>query len=391
MRKAFKQYTRIHKATMVSMHSSNFEVKMTTEHPEDNGDPVIRVLEKAAANEGSWIKTMEVFLDRDGYGTSFAPTKAYYLCSQNDVKFRHEGERGVCPRFLCLKDLAKYSETIIVYCSSSGSGKTAELVGSSATRGCDLAIVLTVESDPTQSEYNEFESTACANWSRVESKNTTGSFAKELTSSSSQDECVDDSGKHEMQIQRLINKKALGEVILKKLTNLLEQQSEYLIQMIEAANKVDRPLKLVLAIDEASSCPRIIQGILQFCEFVKDLVWEVITDGLYQGEPSLCPNFKLEVEISIAGTGVSLSTIGSLPDNFIVVPPYHGLYFDCNEVQSQKGSNFCIRSLEVGATRNLWFRDVPEKPSSPCKADAEWPNGIYCSCRVTNSCQDQKP
>jgi hypothetical protein len=291
---------------------------------------------------------------------------------------------------LCLNDLTAISQKIAVYYSSSGSGKTAELVGSSVTRGCDLAIVLTVENDPTQREYNEFESTARANWSSEETKNVTGSFAKELTSPTSQDESLDDSGKHEMQIQHLINKQASGEAIQRKMTNLFKQQSQYLTQMLKAASKADRPLKLVLAIDEASSCPCLIRGILRFHQFVKDLVLEAITDGLYQGEPSLCPIFKLEVEISIAGTGVSSSTIGSLPDNFVVVTPYHELLFDCNEAQTRKGSNFSMCSLGVQATKNLWFRDAPEKFPSPCKADAEWPNGIYCSRRATNSCQDQK-
>lgn len=62
------------------------------------------------------------------------------------------------PPRLYLKDLSgdEFNQKILVYYSSSGSGKTAELVGSSASRGAHFSFVLSVK-DLKKEIYSQFE------------------------------------------------------------------------------------------------------------------------------------------------------------------------------------------------------------------------------------------
>merc|ERR1711959_615072 len=75
--------------------------------------------------------------------------QSYFIASDDSVKFRHGGKKNSRPSILYLNNVSDefLDNQILVYGSSSGSGKTAELVGSSVSRNAHLAIFLSVE-DP---------------------------------------------------------------------------------------------------------------------------------------------------------------------------------------------------------------------------------------------------
>ena len=281
---------------------------MDPHQQQQNQDPILQALERAAGDDSSKIQSTKVVLEKKGGATEY--TKAYYICHGSTIKFRHEGVEDKRPPVLCLRDLSDKSGKVLVYYSSSGSGKTAELVGSSASRGSHLAIVMAVE-DPDEEQYNHMEDFADYNPVPTD----------ELTSPSSQEigmkKPARDAAMHDRKIDRLVADLAIGE----KLKTLIAEKQQQLLPVVQAAVDSKQPLKLVLAIDEASACPRVIRGILRNPQYLKTVVEDAFTD--VTSSKTFPSAFPFDLEISIAGTGVASSTIGSLPDNFTILKPYH--------------------------------------------------------------------
>lgn len=250
--------------------------------------PIFAALEIAAAtndptanDEEPTLQSMPVELLLKERRGSIA-TKAYYLSVSDDVNFRHAGISGQSPPCLYLNDLTSYGDNALVYYSSSGSGKTSELVGSSATRGAHLAIVMAAHEQDYQHMDHNFD--------------------------------------HNIE-------EAASLVITSTLTELLSTRSARtsLLPVVQAALSAEKALKLVLSIDEASSCPKVIHGITRSPELVKSCVLQALDQGL--NSDLRIQDLKLEVSVSIGGTGIASSTIGStigsLPANFTVLTPSH--------------------------------------------------------------------
>ncbi|KAL3912012.1 MAG: hypothetical protein SGILL_007053, partial [Bacillariaceae sp.] len=277
-------------------------INMATTNKKNEGDDAVRALVRAAAESrsNSSVQSIEVCLC-DEIGEITEKTEAYYLCFSKTVRCRHEGKQDKSPPFLCLEDMSDIDE-ILVYYSSSGSGKTADLVGSSASRGSHLAIVLSVE-DPTDAEYAALKQKAEREFSWERSHVTADVLAADAQ-------------------------------IFPLLKQLLRYENDLIRKMVQAASNSEQPLKLVLAIDEGSSCPRVIRGILNAPEYIRDCVTKAI-DTVFQDDPHndsggvSNSNFSLDLKVSIGGTGVSVSStaIGSLPDNFAIGRPFHDEFY----------------------------------------------------------------
>lgn len=278
---------------------------------------ILQALELAAVDNNSQIQSMKVVLDK-GNNADTEVTKAYFL-SNEAIKFRHEGEIDSIPPELYLADVTNHGHTILVYYSASGSGKTSELVGSSASRGAHLAIVATVD-DPTDKQYDQFESDAVRNVPR-NGMGSVGVMTTEMTSPCSQESGLGADSIYEKNLDRFVNKAAADQAILPGLVSLIESAKTHLLSVVQAAEDSKQPLKLVLAIDEASSCPRVIRGVLRFPEHIKS----VVEDAIFRGLDHSC---TVDLKISIAGTGVASSTIGSLPGNFLTTGPYHEDHYE---------------------------------------------------------------
>ena len=189
---------------------------------------------------------------------------AYYIASKN-INFRHEGVDKKKPSEVVLRDLThgSYADRVLVYYSSSGSGKTCELAGSSVTRDCHLTLMLTIADEDDEEKNLNFE-----------------------------------------------------------ITQILKKAKPSLQPIVQAAVENRQELKLVLAIDEASSCPRTVRAILRNGEYLKSVVLQCLDEtGCCDDTPELMWSLK----VSIAGTGVASSVVGSITQNFKVVPPYHDI------------------------------------------------------------------
>ncbi|KAL3921834.1 MAG: hypothetical protein SGILL_002537, partial [Bacillariaceae sp.] len=158
---------------------------------------------------------------------------------------------------------------------------------------------------------------------------------------------------------RQVEKLAMEMQILKELEPLMKKEKKHLLQIVHAAVAAKQPLKLVLAIDEASSCPRVIRGILRNPDHVKCVVMKKAIDcALFDdsGHPSVCHELKLNVDISICGTGVASSTIGSLPDNFAILTPYHEKNYGSVIAESLKRNS--IESAVPWSAETKQFNDM---------------------------------
>ncbi|CAB9504085.1 expressed unknown protein [Seminavis robusta] len=315
--------------------------------------PIAAILQSFADDGKSKVHHMDVLL---GTATSsFTLTRAFYLNSNNVVKFRHEGERDRTPPVLYLGDMKDDDKTLVYY-SSSGSGKTSDLVGSSASRDSDLAVILGV-SDPEPRMHEQFQMQADQNIdeddesddesedSELETKSDDESDANAPKSSKDSEletkkkknrsqgiynpEMLDGSqpqglSKAAVLRPRSVNAQAADWAIRRALEKALKKQKEKLLfkELAKASNSAGRQVKLVLAVDEASSCPRVIRGMLRFPKPIKGSVKEFLNMELGLDEK------LFDIKISIAGTGVASSTIGSVPKNFRVLKPYHEDHFE---------------------------------------------------------------
>ena len=281
-------------------------------------DPILAALQAVSDAPHSKIKSIDTNLfDSAGEELPALRRNAFYLATEN-VKFRHAGITEAIPEAtppsLCLNDLtgSKYRNKILVYYSSSGSGKTAELVGSSASRGAHLALVLTIE--PLEEAVTDLiknnVDAIVAEKDRI---------TEELRAPGSQSDPSPEKPLTDKEfVWRERNKLYADHAILPTLECLLKYSYNGIRSVVEAAKTSNQPLKLVLAVDEASSCPKIVRGILRFPDYLKRCVHDAMAHcGIELSSK------ELEVMVSIGGTGVASSTMGSLPQNFLVESPFH--------------------------------------------------------------------
>jgi hypothetical protein len=287
-------------------------------------DSILEALEAVSMAPNAKIKSLEtkLYSRREGAvpeGAVPVLQKAYYIATSG-ITFRHEGKTDGTPPSLYLADLTgdPYPEKTLVYYSSSGSGKTSELVGSSASRGAHFSFVISIR-DLNEEEYEQIENAA------NDGCDARASYAtEEMTSPGSQGDPSSVALFADDFYSRQVNRLAADRAILPTLKILVNHARNEIRQVVQAAIDSDQILKLVLAIDEASSCPRIVRGILRFQDCVKTLVIEALNSGLDLAIDA----DHLEVFVSIGGTGVSSSTVGSTPNKFSILTPFHEAHWE---------------------------------------------------------------
>jgi len=121
--------------------------------------------------------------------------------------------------------------------------------------------------------------------------------------------------------RRMENKSIAMSAMIEPLKNLVSGSKDALEEVVGAAKNQRLPLQVILAIDEGSKCTRILRGILRFPDIVKDMVCSTLSDGLDVDVTEA----DIDVQTSVAGTGVASATIGSVAPNFVIVTPYHEL------------------------------------------------------------------
>lgn len=284
-----------------------------------NQDPILAALEAASMPPNAKIKSMETKLYSGREGAVPEGAVLYLSCERHIIlprrasSFATRGKLTGPPPSLYLADLTghRYQEKTLVF--SSGSGKTSELVGSSASRGAHFSFVISIQ-DLDEEEYEQVERAANDGCGAIASYAT-----EEMTSPGSQGDPSSMALSADDFYSRKVNRLAADRAILPTLKRLVNHARNEIQQVVQAANDSDQILKLVLAIDEASSCPRIVRGILRFQDYVKSLVSKALNSGL-----DLAINAdRLEVFVSIGGTGVSSSTVGSFPNKFSILTPFH--------------------------------------------------------------------
>jgi len=262
-------------------------------------------------------KVQNIRADVDG-----VPTRAYFIADKN-LSFRHQGSEDKKPTKVFLRRLTDkqlYANKVLVYYSASGSGKTVELAGSAASRSADLAFVLSVE-DPDESVVaNEADRTEqldiTVDNEKVHSKVKDPDLYRE-SSGEVPEKVVD----RQILRRRMENKSIAMSAMIEPLKNLVSGSKDALEEVVGAAKNQRLPLQVILAIDEGSKCTRILRGILRFPDIVKDMVCSTLSDGLDVDVTEA----DIDVQTSVAGTGVASATIGSVAPNFVIVTPYHEL------------------------------------------------------------------
>ena len=242
--------------------------------------------------------------------------RAYFIARQG-VSFRHQGDRQKKPSVVYLRNLKEYEEKPVLYYSSSGSGKTVELAGSSVSRDADLTIILQgVNDDKDAEKYTEEaeEQLEREKESRQHEKSNeamyTGRNGAKETNTSDQDLISRFTKRNSAMNSLLVNSEVLVE--------LIKGAKDQFDSLLRAAEREERPLRIVLAIDEGSTCPRTLGGLLR----EPKLAERILHDALLRSEINDFKAEQVTVLLSIAGTGVSSSTVGSIGDTYQVLQPY---------------------------------------------------------------------
>mmetsp|Transcript_27073 Transcript_27073/g.64705 ORF Transcript_27073/g.64705 Transcript_27073/m.64705 type:complete len:904 (-) Transcript_27073:212-2923(-) len=231
-------------------------------------------------------------------------TDAYYLPHQSSGNFRHEGVSDRSPPRLYLQDLSSLRQDIVpVFYSASGSGKTAEIVGSSVTRDCHLTIVL----QPADGEY------------KYEADDDEDGEAK-------------DGGKEE--VPTAAGRKQLS-TLLGCIGAVAYGDKNVFKCLMDAASETNDKLKLVVAIDEASCCPNMVRSILRDVDAADRLVRETLCKCLGMEDTSMTTRLD-NIKFSVAGTGAFAVTSGSADDAYEVTQSTYSQYHDDLKVKLLK-------------------------------------------------------
>ena len=195
------------------------------------------------------------------------PDRAYFCCT-NRFSFRHAGDSEKKPKYVVVRKLTEHQHKVIVHYSASGSGKSVEAAASSVTRDAHLTIVLSI-SDDIEPDVNALT--------------TTRKMAR-----------------------------SIGDV--------LRKCRKEIANLLTAAKGIGITFKAVVAIDEASSCPNIVRSVLRDKTVVTGAMDTCLVDMGIADEDDMP---KIEIQVTIAGTGVGQSTLGSPRGSFVVVSPSH--------------------------------------------------------------------
>jgi len=125
------------------------------------------------------------------------------------------------------------------------------------------------------------------------------------------------------------NKKAL-EMLADRVRCILLMHKEAFYDMLIAKPPQDGEFRLVVAIDEASTCPLLARAVISdYSDFFASGIAETILGELPVSQHLTFPD--IVVKFSVGGTGAAMATIGSLPQNFDVITPTaaerNGLYW----------------------------------------------------------------
>lgn len=220
--------------------------------------------------------------------------RCYFLTSSR-VNFRHKGSDRLKPARVFVRDLTEQETKVLVFHSGSGTGKTVELASSAATREADFTLVL------------QFSSDIDAVFQNV--KSTDG----------------------EKKVKR--NMAALRK-ILDEIEHILKGNTEAFHDMLLAKQG---EFRLVVAIDEASSCRLLTRALISDHE---DYFSSEVENFLLEKLMPTGINVPMHVLFSVGGTGACMQYIGSQPTKFKVVEPTAtlglGLYWKS-----------CLREAEV--------------------------------------------
>jgi hypothetical protein len=176
-----------------------------------------------------------------------------------------------------------YKQKVLLFYSASGSGKTVELVGSSVSRQADLTLVLTLTDDDVLEKKHLAELDCDLGSREGDTSNTNENETK----------------------NRLAARRNVVFMIMSlAIKKLYSKNRESFDAVFAAAADVDkRALNLVVAIDEASACPRLIRSIIRNVTGAVEVVRQDLDE-------------RIDMQFSVAGTGTSASTAGSLPESF---------------------------------------------------------------------------
>ena len=206
--------------------------------------------------------------------------KTFFVRTRDATRFfRHGGDLQAIPPFVHVTVAEKDKNDVHVYNQHSGVGKTVELCCSAYIRGADLAI------------YHQ------GSW---KDEIQADEIAKVLSSTKEVDFC----GARQMLAEKIV-KRIVGEAVARNRDIFLALKQQC---------GISKELKLVLAIDEASTCRNLVRAIIRHHkdlgvtaarEFESLLEWKV----------------GIKVLFSVAGTGAAPADIGSSPEFFTIVKP----------------------------------------------------------------------
>lgn len=226
--------------------------------PAQNFDEAFELLEN--------FKTSDAFRDNNNLGYLGSNVgDQWFLCPDKPPSFRHQGTRPLTRAFLHPRNDTGFQDLnkVLSYPSSSGSGKTVDLASSAHHHYAHLTIYVIEENDVNPDrEKRKSESV-----SKVQ-----GWISKTIS----------------------IFKSALT-------------------PFVYAAINSDLPLKLAVAIDEASSCRSLVRAI----SAEPPVFGEIAANKFVEKFKSVTGEKKLAVQVSfsVGGTGSNTSVIGSYPQN----------------------------------------------------------------------------
>ena len=195
--------------------------------------------------------------------------------------FRHGGNLAKIPPYVYLRPPSE-NDCVHVYNQHSGVGKTVELCGSAYLRKAHLTI------------YHQ------------------GNPDYEI-----QIEEIQPSEKKDAKSKFYEARKKAAQHIIERIIEEAVERNQTVFDALEsrASQTTEEEFKLVLAIDEASTCRNLVRAVLQnHVDFGNAAATKF---------KSLFDDWSLNVKVlfSVAGTGGAPADIGPLPDNYTIIPP----------------------------------------------------------------------
>mmetsp|Transcript_23222 Transcript_23222/g.38462 ORF Transcript_23222/g.38462 Transcript_23222/m.38462 type:complete len:257 (+) Transcript_23222:130-900(+) len=198
---------------------------------------------------------------------------AYFMRDEN-IRFRHEGDQDAVREVIYLAaeqvgeqfvhSAGEGGNTVAVFYSASGSGKTVELAASSVTRGVDLTLITKIERDIRKQQIEE----------------------------TLENERIESESDQERDLRRIRTRNVLAFGQLRAhISALVTKYADSWTKILKAASTDG--LKLVVALDEGATCPNLVRSIISNRSQA--------AERLHQ----LFPGIRVTVLFSIGGTCVA--------------------------------------------------------------------------------------